>query len=170
MACRPLSLWAWLWLRCPWCVYGCLGLPPLPGHRHLDSDSIWAWGRGARVPHALGPQGGGRRGQELRQHSWWSVRSFPSPAETSPQAWVPRLAPSSLFFKGEAGFLGHPPTRPVLGRGSSWRVGSWGFGGWEVGGPGPGVWGWGAREESGWKSPKSPKQNRIIPAQTGQTF
>lgn len=149
---------------CTWCVW--LSGPPASSRLPLDTGLHLGWGKGARAPHALGPQGGGGGERtEMAQLAWCPL---PLPrcgcdAATSPQAWDPRQG-SSLFVLQREGWL--PGTPWVLGRGRSWRVGTWrvGVGKSEAQAPGP-------REESGWKNPMEPQsKQKTAPALMGPVF
>lgn len=95
---------------------------------------IWARGRGTRVPHVWGAlrEAGGWKGTEITQLVQLSELPLPccdvSPSLGSKAQLLPLCSSKGRRFPG---------TPWVLGRGSAWRVGSWGFGGWEVGRPDP---------------------------------
>lgn len=123
--CGPVSM-SVCGCVCAWCVSECLGLQSLPGHA-LNTGPNLGLSKGGSCPTRAGPLRRQGAGKELRQHSWSSCLSFPSPAVRAPQAWAAWLSSSLFVLQREGSFLG-PPASWVEGVWGGWILEAWGLG------------------------------------------
>lgn len=124
--CGPVSM-SVCGCVCAWCV--CLNVWASNLFQATLSNTGPSLGlsKGGSCPTRAGPLGRQGAGKELRQHSWSSCLSFPSPAVRAPQAWAPRLSSSLFVLQREGSFLG-PAASWVGGVLGGWILGPWGLG------------------------------------------